>query len=117
MVDCLIAKSALQQRRLFYFQTYRRWDGGPYKMPTIPPLPAARDTRSFPFTETGLDYLGPLYIKDESTEEKKVWVCLFTCLRLRAIHLELVFYIFFVMIIFSKRLQNKENTKTEYKKM
>lgn len=59
-------------------------------MPPIPPLPAERVTRSSPFTETGLDYLGPLYVRDETSEEKKVWICLFTCLAVRAIHLEVV---------------------------
>lgn len=67
-------------------------------MPEVPPLPRERVARSLPFEFTGLDYFGPLYIKqfvrvsDEVTEtvSKKVWVCLFTCLAIRAIHLELV---------------------------
>ena len=42
-----------------------------------------------PFTYTALDYFGPLYIQDESSKEK-VWVCLFTCVTVRAIHLELI---------------------------
>ena len=67
-------------------------------MPKMPPLPQERVVRSLPFEYTGLDYLGPLYIKqfvqsDEPVTKpffKKVWVCLFTCLAVRAIHLELV---------------------------
>ena len=43
-----------------------------------------------PFTFVGLDYAGPLYIKTETAEPKKVWICLLTCCDLRAIHLELV---------------------------
>lgn len=70
--------------------TCRKWEGGPYRMPEVPPLPAERVTRSSPFSQTGLDYLGPLYVKDESLQETKVWICLFTCLAVRAIHLELV---------------------------
>ena len=38
---------------------------------------------------TGCDFAGPLYIKSESGQ-KKVWICLFTCCVVRAIHLELV---------------------------
>ena len=40
-----------------------------------------------PFQYTGLDYLGSLYVK-YGVELKKAWVCLFTCLTIRAIHLE-----------------------------
>jgi hypothetical protein len=55
----------------------------------MPDLPKSRVSSSAPFTYVGLDYLGPLYIK-ENGETTKVWVCLFTCLAVRAIHLELV---------------------------
>ena len=55
----------------------------------MPPLPKCRVTESLPFVTTGLNYLGPLYVKD-GTVTQKVWVCLFTCLSTRAIHLELV---------------------------
>ena len=69
--------------------TCRRIEGGPYKMPVMPPLPKERVTQSTPFSYTGNDYFGPLYIR-EATEIKKVWICLFTCLAVRAVHLELV---------------------------
>ena len=42
-----------------------------------------------PFIFVGLDYMGPLTIHDERTPTKN-WICLFTCLRIRAIHLEVV---------------------------
>ena len=70
-------------------RTCRKWEGGPYKMPSMPPLPSQRVTQSHPFTHTGLDYFGPLYIRDNSGS-RKVWVCLFTCLVVRAVHLELI---------------------------
>ena len=53
------------------------------------PWPRKKVAQSAPFTYTGLDYFGPLYIQGESSKEK-VWVCLFTCVTVRAIHLELV---------------------------
>ena len=76
----------------------RRVEGKPFLMPKMPPLPTERVARSLPFEYTGLDYLGPLYIKTNSqTSEhadkqnsKEVWVCLFTCLAVRTIHLELI---------------------------
>ena len=64
----------------------------------MPDLPRERIAKSLPFEYTGLDYLGPLYIKNfaavtdqtDGGNSKKVWVCLFTCMTVRAIHLELV---------------------------
>ena len=43
------------------------------------------------FENIGLDYLGPLYVKEKaSVTEEKVWVALFTCATSCAVHLELV---------------------------
>ena len=76
----------------------RRTEGNPYKMPRMPPWPKERVNEALLFEHTGLDYFGPLYVKqyphasDQKTtpEIRKVWVCLFTCLVVRAIHLEIV---------------------------
>ncbi|XP_060575739.1 uncharacterized protein LOC132733143 [Ruditapes philippinarum] len=67
----------------------RKVEGGPYKMPNMPSIPKMRVSESSPFTYTGLDYLGPFYIK-HTGETKKVWICIFTCLVIRAIHLEVI---------------------------
>lgn len=67
----------------------RRHEGGPYRMPVMAPLPKTRVSEAIPFSRTGLDYLGPMYIKT-SDGQRKVWVCLFTCMVTRAIHLELL---------------------------
>ena len=67
----------------------RRFQDGPFKMPDIMTWPAKKVTRSPPFTYTGLDYLGPLYVKSKKGK-KKVWVSLFTCIVVRAIHLKIV---------------------------
>ena len=53
------------------------------------PWPRERVSRSIPFQHVGLDYLGPIRVKEGGTLEK-MWVCLFTCLAVRAVHLELV---------------------------
>ena len=66
-----------------------RYQGGPYKVKPIAPLPRSRVTASAPFTNTGIDYFGPLYIKSGGVR-KKVWICLFTCTAIRAVHLEVV---------------------------
>ena len=67
----------------------KRHEGGPYKMPLMPPLPKKRVNESAPFTFTGVDYFGPIYVKTENGSQK-VWVCLYTCLAVRAIHMELM---------------------------
>uniref|UniRef100_A0A5S6QKN7 Integrase catalytic domain-containing protein n=1 Tax=Trichuris muris TaxID=70415 RepID=A0A5S6QKN7_TRIMR len=53
------------------------------------PLPEDRITQAYPFERTGLDFAGPLYVK-RGRSVKKVYICLFTCMTIRAIHLELV---------------------------
>lgn len=60
-------------------------------MPHMVPYPPSRIEESAPFSFTGLDYLGPLYVKvNGESSTRKVWVCLFTCLAVRAVHLELI---------------------------
>ena len=60
-------------------------------MPAMAPYPRSRIEESPPFTYTGFDYLGPLYVKvSQPSATQKVWLCLLTCLAVRAIHLEVV---------------------------
>lgn len=68
------------------------------------PLPPWRmDPRPRPFTYVGVDYAGPLYAykatgkgkgkkKDQVVMEKshKLWFIIFTCMQMRAVHLEIV---------------------------
>ena len=67
----------------------RRYQSGPYKMPEMLTWPLKKITQAPPFNFTGLDYIGPIHIK-EKEEREKVWICLFTCVVVRAIHLEVV---------------------------
>ncbi|XP_076482503.1 uncharacterized protein LOC117165311 [Bombus vancouverensis nearcticus] len=56
-------------------------------------LPAARITESRPFTNVGIDYCGPFYIKerrDRNRRNIKVYVAIFVCLAVKAVHIELV---------------------------
>ena len=66
------------------------WEGGPFKTPKMAPLPEYVIFRNNmePFMVVGIDYLGPIMVNDG--EFKKNWICLFTCLQVRAVYLELI---------------------------
>ena len=69
----------------------RRIEGKPYSAPLPPPLPEFRVTREPPFTSTGIDFAGPLYVRTSNPKKsRKVWICLYTCCVIRAVHLDLV---------------------------
>ena len=51
------------------------------------PLPDLRVIQAPPFTVTGLDFAGPLFCCDHPG--KKLYILLFTCAVIRAVHLEL----------------------------
>ncbi|XP_058839323.1 uncharacterized protein LOC131694831 [Topomyia yanbarensis] len=60
------------------------------KPPAMAPLPEMRLTAFVrPFTFVGLDYFGPVLAK-VGRSNAKCWVALFTCLTMRAVHLEVV---------------------------
>ena len=69
--------------------TCRKFEGKPYQAPPAPPLPEFRVNEAPPFTATGIDFLGPLYVKTRE-ENPKVWICLYTCCVVRALHLDVV---------------------------
>ena len=84
----------------------RRFSASHYKPPPPPPLPDFRVKRSAPFSAVGVDYAGPLTVKQTvltsstaclkggrnayTSYSVKIWVCLFTCCVTRAVHIELV---------------------------
>ena len=65
------------------------YNGGPYKMPKLADWPKEKISKAALFTYTGLDYIVAFYVKEN--EEKKVWICIFTCVTVRAVHLEIVY--------------------------
>ena len=73
----------------------RKLEGVPFKPQSSPDLPDMRVADAPPFTYTGVDFAGPLYItspRDPQSNEsvsEKVYICLFTCASTRAVHLEL----------------------------
>ncbi|GFS82752.1 integrase catalytic domain-containing protein [Nephila pilipes] len=52
-------------------------------------LPSERVTPSVPFSTTGIDFAGPLYVRNKSPSDA-AYIALFTCATTRALHIELV---------------------------
>ena len=67
-----------------------RMEGSAYPPVSSPDLPTERASEDPPFTHVGLDCVGPLYIRTDTSENNKTYICLFTSAATLAIHLELV---------------------------
>ncbi len=73
----------------------RKLGAKPFPKPRAPQLPACRVSEEPPFSNTGIDFAGPIYIRKLSgaingNNQNKVYIALFTCASTRALHLELV---------------------------
>ena len=69
----------------------KRFEGEPFKGPPPPPLPGFRIKEDPAFSYTGVDFAGPLFVRDANPAgSAKAWICLFTCLVTRAVHLDIV---------------------------
>jgi hypothetical protein len=61
--------------------------------PIIGNLPEVRVTPSRPFSRCGVDYAGPILIKEKAFRNLKFiksYICIFVCLSTKAVHIELV---------------------------
>ncbi|XP_052268234.1 uncharacterized protein LOC127869617 [Dreissena polymorpha] len=67
-----------------------RVTGRPYAAPDPPPLPKVRVSEAPPFSVTGVDFTGALFVKKATGSETKCYICFFTCASTRAVHLEVV---------------------------
>ena len=83
------------RQTLFHCSVCRRFGALSYSAPPPPPLPPFRVQEEPPFTFSGVDFAGPLYVKSSTPckAEDKVWICLFTCCVVRAVHV--IFNIWF----------------------
>ena len=74
-------------------QICKRHEGKSYGYPSKPPLPTARVSVAPSFTYIGIDYLGPVYLKNVYDVRDKVlnktWIALITCASSRSIYLDL----------------------------
>ncbi|KRX13565.1 hypothetical protein T07_1928 [Trichinella nelsoni] len=58
--------------------------------PRMAALPSSRVVEAAAFAHTGMDFAGPLLIRVGKKATSKCYVCLFTCMASRAVHLERV---------------------------
>eukprot|EP00795_Rhopilema_esculentum_P011295 gene11295-21485_t len=67
--------------------------GKPYDTPSASPLPPYRVSQDAAFSQIGIDFAGPLFVRDiynNDNQSYKCYIALFSCASTRAIHLELV---------------------------
>ena len=69
-----------------------RLEGKSYSRPLQADLPEFRVRQSAPFSQVGIDFAGPLFVKQvqDGSCSSKVYIALFSCCVTRAMHLELV---------------------------
>ena len=67
----------------------RKVEGTAFRAPDPAPLPKLRVQETTPFSATGVDFTGSLYVRSENGVTKS-YICLFTCAVIRAVHLEVV---------------------------
>ena len=80
----------LVRKLLYKCMICRKLEGRPYQATKPPPLPEFWGKECPPFPYTVADFAGPLYVKNHSGPQQKVWICLYTCCVTRAINLDLV---------------------------
>ncbi|XP_068734548.1 uncharacterized protein [Montipora capricornis] len=71
----------------------KKIEGRRYSVPHSPTLPEFRSSDEFAFSRVGVDFAGPMYVRDifaKGGGMNKVYIALFTCATSRAVHLELV---------------------------
>ena len=75
-------------------------------------LPIARVTSGFPFSSTGVDLFGPMMVR-QGRKCIKRYGCIFTCLKIRAVHIELVYSLSIdpVMLAFTRFVNRCEYPK------
>ena len=72
--------------------TCNKLEGMSYSSVMPPDLPSFRVSEEPPFTHTGVDFAGPMYVHEAAahcSDTSKAYICLFTCCSTRAVHLEL----------------------------
>lgn len=67
----------------------KKFNAFSFRYPKITNLPKHRVNLVKPFLHTGIDYTGHVWVKDDK-DVSKMYLLIFTCLNIRAVHIELV---------------------------
>ena len=86
MTFWIVKGQSVVKKLLPQYTICARFNGQAYSAPS---MSVFRVQECAPFSYVGLDYAGPLYVKNKEVGVK-VWIALFTCGVSRALHLELV---------------------------
>ena len=70
--------------------TCRKFNSLAFRYPEMTNFPKQRVTLVKPFQHTGVDFTNHLWVKNEEGEVVKMYILLFACLNLHAVHIELV---------------------------
>lgn len=70
--------------------TCQKFNNLAFSYPKLTDLPKERVRFVQPFQDTAIDYTGHVYVKDEDGQMKKMYIVVYTCLAMRAIHLDVV---------------------------
>lgn len=70
--------------------TCKKWEGTAFTQPVTASLPEFRVNPALPFSKVGVDFAGPINVKGQGKQSKKVYVCLFSCCVTQALHLDLM---------------------------
>ena len=77
-----------------YCFTSLKQNSKPFQLPSAPPLPVFKVSIDFPFANTGVDYLGPLFVRNifygNNDRLFKVYIALYTCASTSAVYLDVV---------------------------
>lgn len=80
------------RKQIYNCVVCRRHEGRSYKVEPSSDMPEFRFKEGYPFSSTGVDFAGLLFVKTvfgRDVQVSKVYICLFTCGSTRAIHIEL----------------------------
>ena len=88
MKHCILKARTEVKKILKIFLICVRHQDGSCNMKTMTPSPKSIVPESLALKHIILDYFEPLHIMKQS--ENMVWVCISTCITIRAIHLELI---------------------------
>ncbi|KAH9592803.1 hypothetical protein MS3_00004602 [Schistosoma haematobium] len=109
-----VLRGGLAMRRVIRNCVYcRRRNARPIQQLMAPLPPVRIEGGDYPFLSVGVDYFGSIMVKHGRSTEKR-YGCVFTCLRLRAVHLEVAYsfttdsFIMALMMFVSRRGYPKE---------